>query len=163
MFTVDDIREIAIQIEKNGEQAYRQAASTSQDPLIGEIFIWMADEERRHGEWFAAITSDKELTDEDLEMERMGRALLQEMVAGQTFSLEQEQLGEVRTFAEMLAQSRSFEQDTILFYEFLKGVIDDPETQSQLDVIIAEERRHHEQLGELKNAGGGPVRNLAIA
>ena len=85
MFTIADIRDIAIQIEKNGEKSYREAARKAADPEIAEIFNWMADEEKRHAQWFETIESEAELTEEQQELEKMGRRLLQEMVEGQTF------------------------------------------------------------------------------
>jgi rubrerythrin len=39
-----------------------------------------------------------------------------------------------------------FEKDTILFYEMLSGFIPAPEVLSQLQTIIAEEKRHITQL-----------------
>lgn len=157
MFTIDDIREIAIQIERNGEQTYRQAAAHVKRPEIGELFMRLADEEQRHAEWFESIRSGKTLTSEQLELEKMGRQLLQEMVADQTFSLDRQELQRSRSIADVLEQSRVFEQDTILFYEFLQSVIDDDEVREQLAAIIAEERRHVDQLGALAEsltAGG---------
>lgn len=152
MFRIADIRDIAVQIERNGEKAYRQAGEDAADPAIAEIFYWMADEEKRHAQWFEEIESEKPITEELVALEKMGRKLLQEMVADQTFSLEQKRLNKVRDIQEMLAQSKLFESDTILFYEFLQGVIDDKEASRQLDAIIAEERRHFEQLGEMEKA-----------
>lgn len=149
MFTIDDIREIAVQIERNGEEAYRRAAAEIKHADVGELFTHMADEERKHREWFNTIQSNRELTGEELVLEQMGRNLLQEMVADQTFSLDGSELTEIHNFAEMLEQSQAFEQDTILFYEFLQGIIDDQEVRQQLDLIIAEERRHVKQLAEL--------------
>jgi rubrerythrin len=52
MFTIADIRHIAIQIEKNGEETYRKAASEATDPDIGQILGKMADDEKRHAQWF---------------------------------------------------------------------------------------------------------------
>jgi rubrerythrin len=163
MFTIADIREIAIQIERNGEAAYRKAAELAVEPGLAEIFIWMADEEKRHAEWFEKIQSDQPLTDEQRELEKMGRQLLQEMIADQTFSLEQYELQQTRDFSQMLAQSKTFEEDTILFYEFLQTMISDSEANAQLNVIISEERRHYQQLGEMETAGGRPCPNLALA
>lgn len=162
MFTIADIRNIAVQIEKNGEAAYRKAANQAADPAIAEIFHWMADEEKRHGEWFEAIEPDKPLTKEQLELEKMGRQLLQDMVGDQTFSLEQEELQHIEAYSDMLTQSKVFEQDTILFYEFLLTMIGDPEPRRQLEEIIAEERRHFEQLEEMQAAEDGTCRNLAL-
>lgn len=149
MFTLADIRNIAIQIEKNGEASYRQAAKSVTDDQLAEAFERMADEEKRHAEWFAALETDKELTEEQREMEEVGKTILQEMVKDRTFSLEQSQLEKVENFQELVRQSKGFEQDTILFYEMLSGFIDDEESAAKLNVIIAEEKRHMEELEEL--------------
>ena len=154
MFTVADIRDIAIQIETNGELAYRQASKNAADPEIATLFEWMADEEQRHAAFFATIESDQELTSEQQALEEMGRGLLKEMIADQTFSLNQQELQKVKTFQEMVSQSKSFEQDTILFYEFLKGVLDDEKACQTIDLIIAEERNHVNQLAELESSNG---------
>ena len=150
MFTIADIRDIAIQIEINGEKTYRQASRDAKDPQIAELFNWMADEERRHAQWFESIAVDKPLTEEQIELEKMGRALLKEMIAGQTFSMDEEELKTVTSFKEMVSQSKSFEKDTILFYEFLKGVLDDKQVEIEIDKIIAEEQAHYEKLKELE-------------
>ncbi len=153
MFTIADIRDIAIQIEENGEKAYRKASRDVKDPEIAEIFSWMADEEKRHSQWFASIQSDKELTPEQQSLEEMGRGLLKEMIADQTFSMENKELLRVKTFQEMVTQSKSFEQDTILFYQFIKGVLDDKEACNQIDLIIAEEQNHFDKLEAMEAAG----------
>lgn len=163
MFTVADIRDIAIQIERNGEETYRQAAKMAADPRMAEIFQWMADEEKRHAEWFESIRSDQPLSEEQIALEKMGRQLLQEMVADQTFSLERKKLQQSRDLSEVLAQSKLFEQDTVLFYEFLQTMITDDEAYKQLETIIAEERRHFRQLGEMEASGGNGCANLALA
>ena len=162
MFTVADIREIAVQIEKNGEAAYRKAAEMVDDRAVREIFLWMAEEEKRHGNFFAEIHSAEPLSEEQRELELMGRQLLQEMVADQTFSLDQEMLLETDDFKAALSQAQVLEQDTIMFYEFLLNLVGDDQTREQLEQVIAEEKRHVEQLGEMKAAGPDACRNLAL-
>lgn len=149
MFRIKDICNIAIQIERNGEAAYRQAAETVSDPDIAELFSWMADEERRHADWFAAIELETPIPPEHAELEAMGRSLLQDMVSNETFSLDRDALTTATSLGEAARQATVFEEDTILFYEFLRGLIDDPDTGRQLARIIEEERRHAEQLTEL--------------
>ncbi|WP_136809730.1 ferritin family protein [Desulfosediminicola flagellatus] len=152
MFRITDIRNIAIQIEKNGEASYRQAADSVKDPKIQEILEWMANEERRHRKWFEAIESNQSVPPEQEELEKMGKSLLQDMVANQTFSLDQKRLDQTETVAELLAQSKAFEEDTILFYEFLLALIEDEATARELKIIIEEERQHAIRLEELVEA-----------
>lgn len=149
MFRITDIRNIAIQIEKNGEASYRQAAQEVSDPKISTLLVWMADEEERHRKWFEKLESETEIPPEKAELEKMGQSLLRDMVANQTFSLDQQQLNQTETLAQLLSQSQAFEEDTILFYEFLLGLLDNAETARELEAIIEEERLHAARLEEL--------------
>lgn len=146
MFTIGDIRNIAIQIERNGEKTYRTASKAVADPDIAEMLTWMANEEERHAKWFADLRSTKPLTAEQLEMEAMGRTLLQDMIKGNSFLLDQKELESAENIKEIISKSKTFEQDTILFYEFILGFLEDKETIRQLETIIDEERNHIKQL-----------------
>ncbi|MFV0436675.1 MAG: ferritin family protein [Desulfopila sp.] len=152
MFRTIDIYSIAIQIERNGEAAYRQAAAKTDDPRLCRLLNWLADEEARHRRWFTSQQARVEVSGQHPELEAMGQSLLREMVANQTFSLDQEQLSRSDTIAELLAQFRTFEQDTILFYEFLHSLVDDDQAAGELTAIIDEERRHAARLEELAAA-----------
>ncbi len=149
MFTITDICNIAIQIELNGENTYRRAAQTCKDPEISRIFEQMADDEKQHARWFESLRIDKELTEEQREMEAIGKSLLQEMVKDKTFSLDGESLSKAENIETLLDLSQGFEDDTILFYEMLCGFIDDPETISHLKQIIAEEKSHSQELAAM--------------
>ena len=149
MFTIADIRNIAVQIEKNGEQTYRDAAAACTNAETRELFEKMAEDEKRHGEWFEKINADKPLTEEQREMEAVGRALLQEMVKDQTFSLQHEELMASDEVDDLVSQSCTFENDTIVFYEMLSGFIDDPDAMRELKAIIEEEKGHLKKLTEM--------------
>jgi len=150
MFTLADVRNIAVQIEKNGEEIYSKVASQVNAPEFKEIFTWMAEEEKRHAEVFRAIIAEQNLSGEQAELEAMGRSLLQDIVRSQTFSLDENQLAQAKSLEDLLAQSIEFEQDTIDFYRFLAGFLDDPEALNQLNTIIEQERGHVEHLQEME-------------
>lgn len=158
MFRLTDIINIAVQIEKNGEQSYREAAEKATDPEIKETLLWMAEEEKRHRKWFESIEDNRDVSSDHPDLEEMGKSLLQDMIANETFSLEKEQLNQAENLQELFAQAKNFEEDTALFYEFIKGLLDDIEASSKIDMIIAEERSHAEKLEEMvKQAGGEAV------
>jgi len=146
MFTIADIRNIAIQIERNGEATYRKAAEAAEDPDLAELFNHMADDEKRHAQWFETIETDSNLTEEQAELEAVGKSILQEMIKDKTFSLNDENLATIDNLADLISESHGFEEDTIIFYEMLNGFIDDPHTLDQLNCIIAEEKKHAEDL-----------------
>lgn len=146
MFTIGDIRNIAIQIERNGEETYRNAAKAAKDPEVAKVLNWMADEEGRHAKWFSNLQSSIPLTAEQQEIEAVGRTLLQDMIKGNNFLLDENELQNAKSVEEVVAKSITFELDTILFYEFLIDFLDDKEAIIQLKTIIEEERNHINQL-----------------
>ncbi len=149
MFTFGDIKNIAIQIERNGEDSYLKASKVSTDPKITEMLLWMAEQERKHANWFTNLKSSKPLTAEQKEMEDVGQTLLQDMVKGNDFLLDEKNLETSGSVKEVLEISISFEEDTILFYQFLLDFLDDKEDQEQLERIIAEEQSHIAQLEQM--------------
>lgn len=150
MFTRNDIRNIAIQIEHNGEQAYRSAARKFEDEQIRQMFNWMADEELRHAQWFKNLHMSDQTSAADEQIESMGRALLQEMMKNQNFSLEETRLSGVMDIPALVDLSLEFENDTVLFYEMLRTFIEDAAAVEQLEAIISEEQGHVRQLERLK-------------
>jgi rubrerythrin len=150
MYTIEDIRQIAIQIEHNGEDVYRSAARRSDHREMAKILDWLADEEQRHGKWFKSMPTDtKAVPGEYSEMAALGRALLREMVEGKTFSLEGKRLDGADDVIAILSQSLGFEEDTILFYDMLKAFMEDQRDVAQLERIIQEERGHVKILQNL--------------
>lgn len=146
MFTIGDLRTIAIQIERNGEETYRRAGDLAKDPELKALLYWMADEEQKHLQWFERLQAPDQVACEMVDLEHMGQALLQEMMTRQTFSLSEDQLGQSETVEDLLLRSREFEEDTILFYELLRDFLEDEQAARQLDLIIAEEREHVQKL-----------------
>jgi rubrerythrin len=154
LFTLTDICNIAIQIELNGAETYRNGAETTKNAKIAKTLSWMAEEEESHAEWFRSIQSAQVLSSEQKEMEAIGRSLLQDIVKNNSFSLNSEQLINTDELAEVISQSIEFEQDTILFYEILLDFLDEEETVKQLKDIIQEERNHVKTLEDMREKNG---------
>lgn len=150
MFTLNDICNIAIQIERNGERIYRAAGKGCDDPRLAQVFNWLADEEMRHAQWFESLYLPAPVPPEHEDIESMGRSLLREMMKDQAFSLEDVRIQAVTDLAGLFELSIEFEQDTILFYETLRSFIEEADTVEQLNRVISEEHGHVRQLGNLK-------------
>jgi rubrerythrin len=149
MFTLADICEIAIQIERNGEASYLLAAQKATDVQIAGLLHKLAEQEREHLRWFEQLDVGRVIAPKDDQMNRFGQDLLREMIGGQTFSLDSDQLGHAMQMKAVIAQSIEFEKDTIVFYEMLHNFLDDSETMQQLERVIDEERSHIERLNEI--------------
>jgi rubrerythrin len=154
VFTVTDLSDIAIQIENNGKETYRRASRAATDPEIAKMLAWLADEEERHANWFAGLpVTSRTLSAEEQEIDDMGRALLREILkSGSDFLHSQEALAEGIDLKEVLTSARKFEEETIVFYQFLLGLLEDQAAITRLKEIIAEERRHVALLENLHKA-----------
>ena len=82
-------------------------------------------------------------------MAEMSRALVEDVVKGQVFSLQEVNFRDIDTPEKMILTFIGFEDDTIAFYQFLKTFITDPAIEGQLEQIIAEEKKHMATFQEL--------------
>jgi rubrerythrin len=146
MFTLGEIIDLAIRIEKNGENTYRKAQEEVSNPSLASMLQWLAEDEVEHEKWFARLKEEVETTEEDPKLEEMGKAILQGVLGDQAFSIKDADFSRIEDINSLLELSVEFEKDTILFYEMLSAFIDDKETLRQLDKIIEEENRHVQVL-----------------
>jgi len=148
MFTLNDIINLAIRIEKNGEQTYRKAQKEVSNPSLASTLKWLAEDEVEHEKWFTRLREKAATVAEDPRLEEMGKAILEGVLGDQSFSIKDADFSKIEDVNSLLELSVEFEKDTILFYEMLGTFIDDKETLNQLDKIIEEEKSHVQLLEE---------------
>jgi rubrerythrin len=148
VFESREIIDLAIRLENNGEKTYRDAGRVVSDDEVLELLSWMAEEERRHAQWFAEIREGLDSGGRNPFMEEMSRELFRDLIGDQSFSLKEVDFAAVTDPRELLAIFIEFEKDTILFYEMLQPFVEDPRCREQLERIIAEENRHIARLKE---------------
>jgi rubrerythrin len=156
MFSATEILDLAIQIEENGEQFYRQAMTGSSDPSLREMLFWFAEQEKRHRDFFVKMKSS--LSDESSSRwaEQLSGTILKGAVADHLFSLDEVDLDSIADVNELLQVALDLEQDTIMFYEIIASFITERKILEQLKAIIKEEQKHielfRERQGELDEA-----------
>ena len=146
MFSIADIIEMAIQIEKNGESVCRKVLEKNVEPDLASLFEWMAGQESNHIKWLQKLKCTTVALKLNSKMEEMGRSLLRDILGEQGFSLSDADLSKIKTKKALFSLLIEFENDTILFYEMIKTVVDDQTTLTCLDMIIEEERKHSHEL-----------------
>ena len=142
MFTAQDILDIAIRLEKNGEKTYRNAKDHTTNEDLKALLNWIAQEEQDHAHWFTELKQRLSKGEDDHLLAEMSRALVEDVIQGQAFSLQEVDFRTIDTPEKMVRTFIGFEDDTIAFYEVLKSFIDDPALVGQLERIIAEENKH---------------------
>jgi rubrerythrin len=146
MFTLGEIIDLAIRIEKNGENVYRRAQKEASDPTLSSMFQWLADDELEHEKWFMQFKNGVDKTGEDPKLEEMAKAILRGVLGEQAFSLQDTDFTTIENVQSLLGLSLEFEKDTVLFYEMLSAFLEDEQTLNQLKKIIEEENRHIQML-----------------
>lgn len=145
MFLANEILDMAVQFEKNGEAVYRSAVSRVSDPTLAALLAWMADEESRHADGFVRLK--RKVAGGRYPFSReLSRELLGEMIGEQRFSLGEVDFSAIAHQGDLIRTFIEFEKDTIIFYEMLTPFIEDPETRASLETIIDEENHHIDRL-----------------
>ncbi len=149
MFTIADIYNIAVQIERNGEAEYRKAAQQTTNAMLKKLYLDMADQEAEHALWFAELTAkapEQHIDSEDLG--EFGAKMLQDIVKDAKFPADGKELDTIATPQEAVQFFIALEEDTIDFYQFISSLLEDEETQKELQQIIEEEKQHSKKLKE---------------
>lgn len=152
MFSEREILEIAVRMEKNGENEYRKAVKAVSDRTLIESLEWMAAEESEHADFFSDLLGQLEEQTKSPFGEEMDAAFLKDLIGGSSLSLKTVDFAQVESLEELLAIYIGFEEDSILFYQMITPMIEDSETRSRVDRIVAEEQAHIKRLRELAQA-----------
>lgn len=146
MFTKNDLFEIAIKMEKNGENIYLNAIEKMDHKDLKSMLQWMAKEEASHARWFTDQKNSLRLTSDEAALTEMVPQVLQDMMGDKTLSLDDIDFEAFTTVPELLETFIGFEKETIQFYELLEMFIDSNNTQTGLQKIIEEEKNHIKKL-----------------
>ena len=148
MFTIGDIVDLAVQIEKNGERLYRNAAKQVSDPSVSALLLRLANDEVDHAKWFSKLKDKLNKVIDDPQIEETGKRILLGVLGDQSFSLKDVDFSSIKEIENLLRVAIEFQEDTVLFYEMIRSYIDEKETLDHLNTIIEEENDHIRLLQE---------------
>jgi rubrerythrin len=151
-FSVSELINIAIGIERRGITFYDIMAKSTDDEMAREVFQRLTDMERDHIEIFQNMLdeADKYQTAEPATEEYA--AYLQALVDNAVFTddmITSEMATQADSDIEALELGISAEKDSILFYYEMKDIMPQ-RALSMINRIIAEEKSHLRQLSGIK-------------
>jgi rubrerythrin len=139
-FNVDEIFEMAEQIERNGAKFYRTAADSTDDPQARELLLGFAKMEDEHEKAYALLRAElveKETTFYDPENEA---ALYLRAIADTRVFFEKEI--DTSTTEKILKAAILAEKDSIVFYLGMKDLVPSDQEKAKVERIIKEEMVH---------------------
>ncbi len=149
MFTMDDLFDIAIKMEKNGEAVYVDSITKLSQRNIKEMLQWMADEEAAHRKWFRDQKNKLSLEIDETNLKQMVPDVISQVMGEKTLSLNEIDFSKIENIADLLQTCIGFEEETIMFYEMLGMFIDDEHVLKGLKQIILEEKKHASKLHDM--------------
>lgn len=147
-WNADEVFEIAEQIEIDGANFYRKAASVSSDQQLKTLLLELADQEDQHKQTFSKIRAEmkKELNlDDSWDPEGIVRTYLQRFASGQVFDIKvkpEELLSRIDTPLKVLQLAIGLEKDSIAFYVGIVQMVPESLGKQWVEKIIQEEMKH---------------------
>ncbi|MBU0993133.1 MAG: ferritin family protein [Proteobacteria bacterium] len=141
-FNINEILEMAEQIERNGAKFYRGAAKNVKDKSHNGLLLELAEMEDQHEKTFAALRA--ELTEDErkstvYDPEDEMPLYLQALADTRVFY---EKTVDTTSIKEILKEAITAEKDSIVFYLGMKELVPKRLGQGKMDIIIKEEMSH---------------------
>ena len=146
MFSANELLDLAIKLEKNGEAVYRRAINMVSKPQLIYLLEWMANEEKRHLDFFSELKRKLETNRSNPFMAEISQELFDDLLGDKNFSLKEVNFASVETSDDLFAIFIEFEKDSVIFYKVLEPFVEDPVALEYLKKIIDEENRHIKHL-----------------
>ncbi|MDD5503885.1 MAG: ferritin family protein [Candidatus Omnitrophica bacterium] len=143
-YSVSDIIEVAVEIEKNGAQFYSGFAKKCKDKAIARFFNDMAEEEKKHEKDFLAILSSIGGYQPCQAYGQEYLYYLNAVAGGYLFKSDDDfrkRVSDIDTVKDAVDFSLGIEKDSILIYEQMKKILPDKD-KPVIEMIIDQEKSH---------------------
>ncbi|MDD2229355.1 MAG: ferritin family protein [Candidatus Cloacimonetes bacterium] len=159
VYSVNEVIEMAVQIEKNGFAFYHEATKRKDiDPKAKEFIEFLRDQELNHEKLFLSLRD--ELDNEVLQLSQdweLVAEYLKTIVEGRIFNSEHSAIqlaAEAKDIHGVVDNAITFEKDTLLYFHAIADNISNPKTKDILRKIINEEVSHVLKLNDFKKKLG---------
>lgn len=153
MFNIDEVFEIAEQIERNGASFYTKAAEKFVEYSKKSIFLKLADMEKEHEKRFHTMRLEIAKKEREISqfLDPSGEAAkyLQSIANSKVFDLRADptdRFKDIRSLSELLRIAIDLEKDSIIFYLGIKESIPEGLGRDKIDLIVKEEMGHVQLL-----------------
>ena len=147
-FNIEEVFEIAQQIERNGVRFYSKAASLTKDQNNKLLLLDLVDMEEKHERVFANLQEQvvKQMADRHVfDPDSSAVNYLQSYADGLVFDYKADPtlfITEDKSLEEILTFAIGMEKESILFYYGLQELVPEEFGKSNINTIIKEELKH---------------------
>jgi len=144
-FNIDEILQMAIQIERNGGKFYRLAADMTADTEVRKSLLMLASMEDDHETTFETLREKGDLDGFDLDLDGQAAAYLQAVADGYVFDVDEDPakvLAGDPDAGQILRIAINREKDAVTLFAGLKEAMPAGWGHDRVDAIIREELSH---------------------
>jgi rubrerythrin len=154
VYNADEIYEIGVEIERNGEQFYRAGAELTDDADVKRLLTDLANWETSHIELFSDLkehlpTGFEE--DPDFDRDEQKHAYLKAAADSHVFSRNanvQRLVERAGSPVDILKAALGFEKDSVVLYTSMKSMVPEKLGRDKIDRLIGEEMEHMRMVQE---------------
>ncbi|PLV57625.1 ferritin family protein [Thermotoga sp. SG1] len=152
MFSAKELLNIAVRVEKDGEEFYRKLAERFEKPDIKEFFSYMARQEAEHARTFESIGEELGVDEETYLNLEDAEEYLKSFVEGRFFpdTVTMEKYLKEKSVEEAIDFSISVEKETIIFYYEILELLRNERAKDLVRSIINQEKQHVVKLLRIK-------------
>lgn len=144
--SVDEVMEMACQIERNGAAFYRRAADNVGDAKARRLLTGLAEMEDEHVRIFTAMRAEfAEAGGPTVAPDDDAALYLRAMADGRVFDVKADPAARLtgnESMADLLHTAIGLEKDSIVFYLGIKQMVPAAKQKQRIDAVVAEEMRH---------------------
>ncbi len=151
-FSVDEILEMAVQIERNGVTFYRRVAEVATSPTCKKLLLSLADMEDEHRVLMqsmkASLPANSDLADEFGDADE-ALHFIREVADGHIFDVQIDPtaiLTGSESEEEILSTAIGLEKESIVYYSALAELLGDAPDAEKVRAVIREEMSHIAEL-----------------
>ena len=155
-FNADEIFQIGVQIEQNGQRFYNMAAKNCSDPSAQKLFLDLASWESKHIDLFEELRQrlprsgrGGDFFDPNQELSLYVKAAADSHVFLRSKDIP-ELASNCKTPIEALDLAVTFEKDSVVFYTTMKKLVPEHLGKNEIDTLIDEEISHISILAQKK-------------
>ncbi len=155
VYSVNEIIELAVQIEHNGYAFYNEAIKhRGLDAKSLSLLTLLRDQELNHEKTFLALRDDQDMQNLILSQDwELVASYLKTIVEARIFNSPDAAINlatNAKDIKDIIDFAIQFEKDTLLFFHTIKDAISNPKAENALAIIIHEEISHILKLTEYK-------------
>ncbi|MBP7309991.1 MAG: ferritin family protein [Candidatus Cloacimonetes bacterium] len=155
VYSVNEVIEMAVQIEKNGYAFYHEATKRKDlDAKAKEFLEYLRDEELSHEKKFMNLRDEMDMNVLELSQDwELVAAYLKTIVDGRIFNSEHSAIQmaiQAQDLKSILDNAITFEKDTLLYFHAIADYATSAKTKTVLRSIINEEVTHVLKLNDFK-------------